>query len=333
MPHNPQQTPSLVVIYGDEEFQKQSLLQETLDALFPPGVDRSMALTQFDGTRPEDDGGPSYAAIADDLATLPFLADRRVVVVREADKFISASREKLERWVAAAPPTATLILECRTFPKNTNLYKAAAGAGATMRECKKLGGGALADFVVRETQARGKQIDKTTAFRLTDLVGQEQGMLANEVEKLALYIGERPSITPSDIDALVGLSREEKIFAAVDAAAAGRLAQAVTLWRQVLATDKDSVYRAVGGVAFKLRAYLTAQKMAAEGAAPSQIAFRYGLFGRDAGNVQNLLRRLPARRVAALLAKLAELDAQAKQGLRSIEAGVERLLVALSAAA
>ncbi|MBN2447861.1 MAG: DNA polymerase III subunit delta, partial [Phycisphaerae bacterium] len=219
--------PPLIVIFGDEDFQKQRRLHEALDALLPPEVDRAMALSEYDGTASEEQGGPVYASIADDLATLPFLADRRVVVIREADRFISACREKLERWVAAPPPTGVLILECRGFPKNTRLYKAAVAVGALLHECKKLYGRALSDFAVDAARQHGRQLEYPAAAALVDLVGQDQGQLAGEVAKLCLYVGERQRITRQDVATLVGQSREEKIFAALDAAGAGRPAEAL----------------------------------------------------------------------------------------------------------
>ena len=56
----------------------------------------SLALSEYDGTRDAENGGPEFAAIADDLATLPFLAERRVVIIPDADRFISANRERFE---------------------------------------------------------------------------------------------------------------------------------------------------------------------------------------------------------------------------------------------
>jgi DNA polymerase-3 subunit delta len=323
---------SIIVIYGDEDFQKQTALAAALNALLPPEVDRTLALTTYDGAQGEEQGGPSFAAVADDLATLPFLSPRRVVVVRDADRFITAARERLERWVAAPPPTGTLILECRSFPSNTRLAKAAVAGGGKVIECRKLYGKALIAFAEQAAQTRGKQLVPAAAERLVNLIGQDQGAIDAEVEKLSLYVGGRPKITPEDVAALVGLSREEKVFAVMDAAALGRLPEALGLWQQVLSTDPDAVYKAVGGVAFVLRKWLTAHRLVADGAAPAEIAPKVMMYGR-AAELATILRRLPAARVAAVLAQLGTLDAQAKSGTRSIERGIEGLLVELASPA
>ncbi len=326
------QPPPVVVIFGDEEFQKQQTLQHRLDELLPPEVDRTFALAQYDGDAPEDQGGPTFSAVADDLATAPFLADRRVVVIRAADKFVSAAREQLEKLVQHAPPTGILILECRSFPKTTRLYKQVNAQGGELIECKQLAGRAAADFVQAAARERGKQLEPAAAAQLVSLLGQDAGLLTHEVEKLSLFVGDRSQITRDDVRALVGQSREEKIFAVMDAAGLGNLPQALDLWQQVLSTDSAAVYRAVGGVAYVLRRWLAAQRMLSEGMNAAAIAPKVMMYGR-VRELETILRRLPADRLATLLAALATLDAQAKTGRRSIEQGIEGLLVQVATAA
>jgi DNA polymerase-3 subunit delta len=327
MPETP--TPPIVVLFGEESHQKQIALDRTLDQLLPPQVDRALALTTFDVEQNPDQGGPTIARVLEDLATLPFLSDRRVVIIRNADPFISAHRERLEQYLEKPSPTGVLILECRSFPKNTRLYKAANALDAELIECKKLVGRALIEFVIREARARDKHFQPAAAAQLVDLVGPESGTLAMEVEKLTLYAADRPEITTDDVADLVGLSREEKIFAAADAAALGQLPQALQLWHQVLVTDPAAVYRSIGGLAAKVRDWLNAHQLAAEGLPLAQVAPRVKMWRREQ-DLRNLLHRQPPRRLRQALAAIADLDSQAKSGTRSIEKGIELLLVRLA---
>jgi DNA polymerase-3 subunit delta len=325
----PAGNPPIVVIFGDEAYQKAAVLKRALDELLPPEVDRALALGEYDGTQSEDQGGPTFATVMDDLATLPFLAERRVVLVRDADKFVSACRDKLESYLKAPSPTGTLILECRSLPKNTRLYKAA-GAGGRLHECKKLVGRDLIDFVFAEAQARGKRIDYPAAARLAGLIGPEQGALSAEVEKLSLYAADCTSITIDDVAELVGQSREEKIFAVMDAAGTADLPTALRLWDQVLTTDPAAVYRAVGGMAYVVRRWLAAHQMLSDGLPLAQVAPRVMMWRRER-ELGTILRRFPPRRLKQILAAISTLDSQAKLGTRSIEAGVEALLLELAA--
>lgn len=329
MPAGPR--PSILVLFGDEEYQKSTALSRALDDLLPPTVDRSMALVEYDGARPDEDGGPALAAVMDDLNTLPFLADRRVVIVREADRFITVHRERLEKYLAKPSPTATLILGCRAFPKTSRLYKAASATGEII-ECKRLNTRGLVDFAVAEARRLKKRLSVEAANRLVAMIGAEQGAVANEIEKLSLFVGDRPSIEESDIAELVGLSREEKIFAVMDAAGAGHAANALALWRQALASDSAAEYKALGGVAFVLRRWLAAHEALSDGESIQTIAPRLMMWKRER-ELSALLRRLPPQRLKRNLAGVAELDSQAKNGVRSIETGVEALLIELASAA
>lgn len=319
--------PSIFVIFGDEEFQKVQTIEQTLDRLLPPEIDRGMALCEYDGAKAEDAGGPGLAAVLADLRTLPFLSDRRVVLIRDADKFISAHREKLEDYCRAPSAVGTLILECRTFLKTTRLAKAIPASG--LLECRKLRGDALIAFAVEQARKTGKQLDPATAALLVERIGNDQGMVANEIEKLALYIAERPRITAEDIATLVGLTREELIFATVDAAAQGRAAEALTRWRQMLALDKDVIYPALGGIAWKLRSLLSAHQQKTAGGNLYAIANKTGFYNRQ-DDLAKILSRLSESRIARAVAQIALLDQQVKTGLRSIESGVEAVLVGLA---
>lgn len=319
----------IVVIFGDEEYQKCAGLQRVLEELIPPDADRSLALCEYDGGRTEDQGGPTLAAVMDDLNTLPFLTQRRVVLVREADKFISAQREPLENYLKHPSPTGTLVLECRSFPRTLRLYKAAEASGGRIIECRKLSGRALIDFAAQTARAAGKQLSPAAAARLVENVGNEQGLIANEVEKLCLYAGDRAQITEQDIAELVGQSREEKIFAVMDAAAQGRLPEALCLWQQVLASDPAAAYKALGGMAYVVRRWLTAAALAAAGQSIPAIAPKVMMYGRVA-ELQQILRRQSPRRLHAILAELGDLDCQVKSGVRSMEMGVEGLLARLA---
>lgn len=319
----------IVVIFGDDEFLKHDALRTAIDEALPPDCDRGMALVERDADRNVAGGGLDFAAVMDDLATLPFLATRRAVVVRNADPFITAHRARLEAYAQKPFATATLILVCRTFPATTRLAKAVAATGRVV-ECKRLKGPALISFVQDCARRNDKTLEHPLAAKVVELVGGDAGALANEVEKLCLLALDRDAITPDDVANLVGQTREEIVFAAMDAAAGGNLSTALKIWAQALATDRSAAFKAVGGVAWKLRAWLAAHELRSSGAPMATVAAKIGLWGRPA-EAELLLRRLSHARVQRMLKQLAELDGEAKVGARSIERGVEALLVELAA--
>ncbi len=323
------QPPPIVVISGDDAYQKSAHLERVLHELLPPEVDRGLALTVLDGARGGEQGPLSVSAVLQELATLPFLADRRVVTIRSADNFVTDNRDRLGSYAESPARTGVLVLECRAFPRTTRLYKAVEAGGGRIIECKKLTGRALNDFAVARAAERAKRLDSAAAAKLVELIGAEPGILDGEIEKLSLFVGARREIGADDVTAIVGQTREEKVFAAMDAAAAGDAKKALGLWHQVLETDPAAGYKAVGGVAFMLRKWLSAHRLVADGEPLSAVAPRVMMWGRER-ELGELLRRVPARTIRRYLAALADLDSQAKLGLRSIEPGVELLLLRLA---
>lgn len=319
-----QQAPAVIVIFGEDEFAKSRRLHAAIEALLPPPADPALALLTIELDRRVGEV-PDFSIVRDELATLPFLAPRRVVVIRNADRFISAHRERLEVYFQGPSSSGTLILECRSFPKNWRLYKAATAVGA-VHECPALRPADAAGFVQNEARRVGKRIDPAAVAALVDRIGPSAGLLAAEIEKLALYVEPRQTISAEDVTALIGRSREESVFATAEAASRGDVGAALRLWQETLALDKSAEFAAVGGLAYLVRQWLTAARMLREGLRVEAIAPKVRMYGR-ARELGELLNRLPPARLRRLLAALAELDAKAKSGQRSIESGVEAWLI------
>src|SRR5262245_7813408 len=110
----------LYVLHGDESFLKR-LVSEALRRLVLGPEGDPLALSSFPGDR------AAWPAVLNDLRTRPFLSPRRLVIVEDADPFVSAERAKLEKFVADldnAPSTGVLVLDVKTWAANTRLAKA-----------------------------------------------------------------------------------------------------------------------------------------------------------------------------------------------------------------
>src|SRR4030042_4831024 len=93
----------IYVIAGKEKFLVDAECEKLLEALLEP-EQRATGLFNADPAE------VSASHVFDELRTLPFLTEKRVVVVRDADKFISENRELLEKYLHPPCPTAILYL-------------------------------------------------------------------------------------------------------------------------------------------------------------------------------------------------------------------------------
>ena len=98
-----------------------------------------------------------WAAVHDELQTLPFLGGHRLVVVDAADPFVTKHRAALEKYLAAPASTGVLVLDVKSWPANTRLAKLIDGNGTLV--CKAPPAARLPEWCARWCEAEhGKQL-------------------------------------------------------------------------------------------------------------------------------------------------------------------------------
>jgi DNA polymerase III delta subunit len=106
----------IYVIAGKEDSLVGAQCGELLDKLLEP----SQRVT---GLFDADAASVLASEILDELRTAPFLTDKRVVLVRGADDFVSKNRPLLEKYFEKPCSTGRLILTLRTWDARTKLAK------------------------------------------------------------------------------------------------------------------------------------------------------------------------------------------------------------------
>src|SRR5262249_10521437 len=149
----------------------------------------------------------SFAEVHNELTTLPFLSQRRVVHVENADPFVTRERDKLEKYAAQPSTSGVLILDVANWLATTRLAKQLPDS---LIVCKAPALPKLVEWCQKWAPAQhGKQLAASAAKLLVDLVGADMGLLDQELAKLSLYVGDGARIESADVDRLVGQSREE----------------------------------------------------------------------------------------------------------------------------
>jgi DNA polymerase-3 subunit delta len=305
--------------------QDRLLRNDALEGLLQDlaGEAEPLLTTRLDGESAE------LAEVLDEVRTLSLLGDRRVVIVDDADAFVSANRKALERYCSNPSDSGTLILLCNTLPKSTRLYKNISSVGKTIT-CQPPKGREVVPWIIRRAQARySKQLTAQGAQTLREHVGDAPGALDAELGKLAAYVGQRAEITPADIDTLTGHSREEKVFAVTDAMSVGDTATALRQWEQVLVTDRAAPARAIAGLAWGLRRLLEARRDWEEGASVHGLARR---MYTDAGVLERRLKRVTVGQLEEQQRDLLAADLAIKTGASTVDVAVEKFIVKHSAA-
>ena len=212
--------PSLLVLHGDEPFLVLHMLELLRKRLCPDEADRAWAWREFDGNEPLD-----ARDVFDEAATIPMFASAtRAAVVRNADAFVTASRERLETVAGAARGRRGLvILDVKTFPSTTRLAKAVAKDGLTIETSipqKADLGGWIRKWA---TSRHGITLAAATAQRLLERLGGNVGQIDQALARLAAAADPQATkaIPPEAVDDFVGSPQERTAWGMVDAAAGG----------------------------------------------------------------------------------------------------------------
>ena len=319
----------IYALVGDEDFLKR-LAREKIVAAAVGDADAEFAVAVYAGEKLD------FSTVRNDLDTLPFLAPCRVVVVENADPFVTDFRPQLEQYATKPSPVGVLILDVKTFPETTKLAKALPDAAKIV--CKappayKID--ALAAWCVGWAKTRhGKKLAADAAELLVDLVGSAMGMLDQELGKLASAVGAKAAITAEDVGKLVGRSKAAEVFKIMDAIGEGRPGEALSILESLFAEGEDPM-AILGPLTAQLRKLAAVGRLTAEGMAlgPAMDAAKIPNWGGGKLRVsfQQQLKHLGRRRLDRLTEWLAEINLGLKGGNALPErVQVERLIVMLA---
>lgn len=315
--------PRVIVLHGSQTFLRSEVLQKLTERM-AGDTGEDVLLTRFNG--PDVD----LKTVSDELRTVSMWGDGRVVIVDDADQFISDFRAGLENYVAAPARKATLILLVKSWPKNTRIAKAVAKTGLDV-ECSELKGQALVKWVAETLQdAHGKQISRPDIAVLLELAGTDTGMLSQELDKLAAYVGERSQIGEEDIRAIVGGWTTQTAFQMLDAVIAGRLDLALSLLDKLLNAG-EAPQRIFGAIAFSIRRLATGVEYSRHGMSLTAALAKAGVFRNLVDSTARFLRNTGRPHAEQFLSHLLTTDLNMKGGTRvSGRLELEQLLVRLS---
>lgn len=289
----------IYVLHGDEDFLKRQVLRALRQRVFG-GADNEFSYSTHAGDK------AGFAQVFDELETVPFLSPCRMVVVENADPFVTQHRAALEKYVGQPSKKGILVLEVKTWPANTRLAKAVADASTIT--CKAPPPYKLPDWCIRWANTQHtKQLSLAAGRLLVDLVGADMGQLDQELTKLAVYVGKAAKIEPEDVDRLVGSSRTENIFKIFDALAERRPADALTILEGLFDQGEEPI-RMLGAFSMQLRRLAQAARLCQQGVSMSSAADQAGVppFARQ--SCERQLRQLGRGRTDQLFDWLLEVD-------------------------
>ncbi len=325
---------SLYLMEGVEEYIKQQALELLRKALLPGGLE---ALNE---TVLEN---PPLAVLRSAAETLPFMADKRLVLVRECSLLRpSRKSEESEEETAEDDQTKAFCDYMSNLPATTCVVFYEKGKADARRKLyaaiKKSGAIAAFDtldneelnrWIMQTMRTLGKEISSAAASTLAFTVGRDAALLKGEMEKLAAHTGERGQVTAEDIQAVATRSLEASVFDMVDALVEGRTPKAFSLFENMLHTGGNR-FAILAMILRQYRILFHYKTLRESNTSPADIKSRLGIppFAVDRAAKQASAYTLQQLKEA--MALCVDTEFSVKSGRMAEEGSVERVMLVLS---
>jgi DNA polymerase-3 subunit delta len=142
----------------------------------------------------------------------PMMADRQVVIVREAQE-LSRYIDKLESYVENPQPTTVLVFayKYKTLDKRKKVTKLLDKIGVVY-ESKKLYDNQVGEWIKRVLSGQGYSIEPKASLILVEFLGTDLSKISNELDKLKIILPKGHTITAKDIEENIGFSKDFNNF-------------------------------------------------------------------------------------------------------------------------
>jgi DNA polymerase-3 subunit delta len=275
--------------------------------------------------------GTHSARIIAAARTLPVLARSRLVIVRglsdrRAAEFIES---ELPSYLENPVASTCLVLEAAKVDRRLQWVKQIAKLGEVLDCSGPSRPAELRAWVEARIAERGRRAGRGAAANLLDLIGSNLDLLAAEVDKVCLYVGERTQISSDDVAAVTGVLRPRALYELTDAIGYRRVGPALSILGQLL-DQGEAPLAMLGALANHFRRLMRARECQPLDA--GEIQRQLSVHPYAAQRLAEQARSFDPRRLRACLAAIRRTDETLK-GAVSLPAGlaIERLVLAVCA--
>ncbi len=274
-----------------------------------------MGLERLDGEDAE------YDRLREALESLPFLASKKLVVIKNAAKnkeFV----ERADKLLADVAETNDVLLIESKLDKRSGYYKYLKKS-TDYHEYNELDGLGLAKWLVSEAKIAGASLGQSDAMYLVDRVGVNQLMLSNELKKLIMF---NPAISRESIELLTERTPQSTIFELLDAAFSGQTKKALAIYEEQRALKVEPI-QIIAMIAWQL--HVLAIIKTADNKSPDEIARSAKLNPFVVKKSQRIANQLSPMELKALVKRVLDLDIALKSISIDADEAIKNLIFEL----
>ncbi len=315
------QLKQVYILYGEEAYLRSQYKDKLKNALLDGGD--PMNLHYFEGK----DVKPGE--VIDLAETMPFLAQRRVILLENSGLFAKGG-EELAAYLGEPSDTAFFVFIEPSVDKRSKLYKAATARGRAI-EFKMQDETVLKRWVLGFLKKENKNITERDLNLFLAKTGSDMENIRGELEKLLCYCLERDVVTAQDIEAVCTRQVTSQIFDMINAVAERRQKAAMELYYDLL-TLKEPPMRILFLITRQFNMLLQVKELKNKGYDANNIGEKVGLAGFIARKYVTQAAKFKEADLRRALSDCVETEEAVKTGRMNDVMSVELLIVKYSAA-
>ncbi|MCB9456410.1 MAG: DNA polymerase III subunit delta [Anaerolineaceae bacterium] len=324
--------PTFYILHGDDLFTLEQALAE-FRAKMNETDNGDLNTSEFDGTT------ASVSEIINAVSSYPFLADKRMVIVkgmlavitrRGAGEAAKKAVEQLAEALPNLPDWARLIfVEREPLSEKNKLVKLAQDTDTGYEKSFTAPKDTTGWILKRAHEAYGAEIEPRAAVALAAVTGSDLGRADAELVKLISYVDGERAITEADVDLLTPYLAEARVFDMVDAMTEGRTQAALQQLHRLLQEKDEDPFRVYGMIVRQFRLLLLAKEFLAAGGYPKDMASALGMAPFVAKKMTQQSRGFSLGQLDRIYHALFETDLKMKTGQIDPELALDLLIAGL----
>ncbi len=315
------QLKQVYLLYGEEDYLRRQYRDKLKKALTGDGD--SMNFHYFEGK------DIRVGEVIDLAETLPFLAERRVIIIENSGLF-KRGGEQLAEYLKEPSETAFFVFAEKEIDKRSRLFKAVSAGGRAV-EFKPQDEAVLKRWVLGILKRENKKITERDLDLFLDKTGAGMENISKELEKLVCYCMDREVITGEDIEKICTRQINNQIFDMMNAIAEKRQKEAMNLYYDLL-TLKEPPMRILFLLARQFNLLLQVRELKKKGYPVRTIGETVGLPGFVAGKYVSQAAKFSTKSLRQAVTDCVEAEEAVKTGKMNDVLSVELLLIRYSGA-
>lgn len=323
------------LFYGTEKYLIEYLLKETkkkyIDELY-----ESLNYINIDGEKLR------FSSIENANETLPFMSEKKLVVINDWESLVKKQRESSEsdeekfvEYLESPNPQSILIfiLNGDKIDKRRKIIKSFSKYGRII-EVNRLSDTEITNWISKQIKSKEKKINNSDINKIIEYTGyfdkesdSDLFGIENEIIKIVDFVGDRENITTDDIEKIVTKSVQSSIFELVDLIAQRNMRDSINNLRNLVESGV-AIQMIVYMINRQLRLIFSAKVYLDKGYSQRLIKEKMGIrYDFIVGKLILQSKNFTIDEIKLAIIKSSDLDLNIKLGKIDEEIGLEKLVV------